>query len=319
MSQYLLDAFDPFTCLFTFLGAKVTRIVKRFIQLLTTLCAGSRILLDCCKSRPHHMLLKVHHLFLFDISLFRTRMTCKEDSMSLMADVCPTYFTNETMNHWLGLLYSVTFQNTGPLVATTEPGQFHMSYSVDLNVVLAVIYWMLRFNCLPRSLTLYYRPQTKFAKVMFLHESVILFTEGMVSQHALHVSRPTPKGEAEGSGWGAGGLQAHTQWGSWGRSSSPQPGGSWGVWLGGVSRTTPTGEVDGSGWGVSSPTPRGVQAHTQGGLQAHTQGGSPGPHPGSGVFSRMHWGRYPPPRADSYCCGWYASYWNAFLLYHIIT
>ena len=99
MSQYLLDAFDPFTCLFTFLGAKVTRIVKRFIQLLTTLCAGSRLLLDCCKSRPHHMLLKIHHLFLFDVSLFRTRMTCKEDNMSLVADVCPTYFTNETMNH----------------------------------------------------------------------------------------------------------------------------------------------------------------------------------------------------------------------------
>ena len=22
----------------------------------------------------------------------------------------------------------------------------------------------------------------------------------------------------------------------------------------------------------------------------------------------------PPPKADGYCCGWYASYWNAFLL-----
>ena len=25
----------------------------------------------------------------------------------------------------------------------------------------------------------------------------------------------------------------------------------------------------------------------------------------------------PPPPADGYCCGWYASYWNAFLLYII--
>ena len=68
---------------------------------------------------------------------------------------------------------------------------------------------------------------------MFLQVSVILFTGrggggipaclaggipaclaglGGVSQHALQVSRPTPKGELEGSGWG--GLQAHTQGGS---------------------------------------------------------------------------------------------------------
>ena len=35
--------------------------------------------------------------------------------------------------------------------------------------------------------------------------------QGVVSQHALQVSRPTPKGEVEGSGLG--GLQAHTQGG----------------------------------------------------------------------------------------------------------
>ena len=34
---------------------------------------------------------------------------------------------------------------------------------------------------------------------------------GVVSQHALQVSRPTPRGEVEGSGLG--GLQAHTQGG----------------------------------------------------------------------------------------------------------
>ena len=87
---------------------------------------------------------------------------------------------------------------------------------------------------------------------MFLHVSVILFTGGVVvfqhalqqvsrggvvSQLALQVSRPTPRGEVEGSG-------------------GP----------GGVSRPTPKGEVEGSSRG-------GLQAHTWGGLQAHTQGG----------------------------------------------
>ena len=52
--------------------------------------------------------------------------------------------------------------------------------------------------------TYYYRPQTKFAKVMFLNASVC--RQG--------VSRPTPRGEVERSGWGKG-LQAHIQ--GWGR------------------------------------------------------------------------------------------------------
>ena len=49
--------------------------------------------------------------------------------------------------------------------------------------------------------------------------------QGGVSQHALQVSRPTPKGEVEGSGWG--GLQAHTLVRGvypsmhWGRPSPP--------------------------------------------------------------------------------------------------
>ena len=72
----------------------------------------------------------------------------------------------------------------------------------------------------------------------------------MVSQHALQVSRPTPRGEVEGSGLGG--------------SPGPHPG------------------------GFSRPTPGGV-------LQVHT-GGSPGRPP--------HYG---------YCCGWCASYLNAFL------
>ena len=38
---------------------------------------------------------------------------------------------------------------------------------------------------------------------------------GVVSQHALQVSRPTPRGEVEGD-LARGGLQAHTEGGSWG-------------------------------------------------------------------------------------------------------
>ena len=52
---------------------------------------------------------------------------------------------------------------------------------------------------------------------MFLHVSVSHSVHGgggggtVVSQHALKVSRPTPKGQVEGSGWGEGGLQTHTR------------------------------------------------------------------------------------------------------------
>ena len=111
---------------------------------------------------------------------------------------------------------------------------------------------------------------------------------GVVSQHALQVPRPTPKGEVKGSGLGGypgphpgeklrslawGGLQAHTQ--------------------GGL-RLTSGG---------------GLQAHTQGGPQAHTQGVSR-PHPGEGIKACTE----ADPPTDGYCCGRYASYWNAFLL-----
>ena len=83
---------------------------------------------------------------------------------------------------------------------------------------------------------------------MFLHVSVILFTGGVVSQHAL-------------------------QQVSWGwypsmpcRFPGPHPGGSLGGFGQGVSRPTPKGEVEGDlARGVSRPTPReGLQAHTCG-------------------------------------------------------
>ena len=35
-----------------------------------------------------------------------------------------------------------------------------------------------------------------------------------------------------------------------------------------------------------------------------------------GLYPSMHWGR-PPPRRDGYCCGRYASYWNAFLFFEV--
>ena len=94
---------------------------------------------------------------------------------------------------------------------------------------------------------IHYQPQRSWGKVMFLHLSVILFTGWVVSQHALQVvsqhalqqvsggypsmpcrfpgphpggklrdlaggvSRPTPKGEVEGSGLG-GSPGPHLGW-----------------------------------------------------------------------------------------------------------
>ena len=114
-----------------------------------------------------------------------------------------------------------------------------------------------------------------------------------------------------------------------GGSSGPQPGGVWGVWLGGVSRPTVRGEVEGSGWGSSGPHPVGSPGPHPGGspgphlggLQVPTWGMSPGPHPrGSpgphqGGYPSMHWGRLLQQTATAT-----ASYWNAFLFYfHVYT
>ena len=145
-------------------------------------------------------------------------------------------------------------------------------------------------------------------------------------------SRPTPRGRASpgphpggkspgphlgGSpgphSQGEGGLQAHT----WGASPGPHPGGSLQAhtWPGGhLQAHTQMGEV-------SRPTPRGVSRPTLtggGGLQAHTQGvsrptawgRSPGPHLGGDIPACTETDTRHP---DGYCCGRYASYWNAFL------
>ena len=64
--------------------------------------------------------------------------------------------------------------------------------------------------------------------------------------------------------------------------------------------------------GVSRPRPSG----RLGGLSGE---GCPDPGLG-GVYPSMHWGRYlPPSPADGYCCGWFASYWNAFLLLYYFS
>ena len=116
--------------------------------------------------------------------------------------------------------------------------------------------------------------------------SRILFTGGM--------SRPRPRGEVRGSGWG-------------------------------VSRPRPRRKVGGSGWGVSRSKPRGrlrvwlgMSMPTPRGCQGPHLGG-PGPHPegiqaqARGDASQHALRQTPPLPADSYCCRQYASYWNAFL------
>ena len=70
----------------------------------------------------------------------------------------------------------------------------------------------------------------------------------MVSQHALQVSRPTPRGEVEGSGLGGRG----------GGYPGPHPGGKLRclAWGGGSLGPHPGGKLRGLAWeGVSRPTP----------------------------------------------------------------
>ena len=162
---------------------------------------------------------------------------------------------------------------------------------------------------LNRSSIHFYRPQTKFAKVMFLHLSVSHSVHrggevgggGCLGPHpggklrglARGVSRLTSRGEVEGSGHG--GLGPHPggklrglpgQFSGQGGFLGPQPGGKLRYLARGVSRPTPRGGLGGLAWGVSRPTPGGVSQHAL---------------------------RQIPP-AYGYCCERYSSYWNAFLL-----
>ena len=101
-------------------------------------------------------------------------------------------------------------------------------------------------------------------------------------------------------------LQAHTQGRNWGGSDpGPHPRGK----LRGIkSRPTPKGEIEGDQ----------IQAHTQGG---NWGGSDPGLHPRGkfrGIRSRQtsKWEIQgdQDQTPHNYCCGQYASYWNAFLL-----
>ena len=99
------------------------------------------------------------------------------------------------------------------------------SSSVKLSVLVSFFNISIRRS----SGRMVFLPPAKFAKVMFSQVSVCpqWGRESGVCQHALQVSRPTPRGEVEGSGlgggspgphpggklrelaWGGGGLQAH--------------------------------------------------------------------------------------------------------------
>ena len=133
---------------------------------------------------------------------------------------------------------------------------------------------------LPQTLLNYYRPQTKFAKVMFLHLSV---------SHSVH----------------SGGLQTHTQ------------GGSWGVLLGGLQAHTQRERLGRLAGGISRPTPRGVSRPTPRGSPGLHLGGSLQVQAQGVCLSACCDRPPPPPSAHSYCCMRYASYWNAFMFYRV--
>ena len=151
----------------------------------------------------------------------------------------------------------------------------------------------------------FYRPQRSWDEVIFSRVSVILFTGG--GGIPACIAGGIPACLAAGLGGGGGippclaGFQAHTQGGSLGESGRE-----------GVSRPTPKGEGEGDlARGVFRSTPRGVPG--QGGL---LQGGA-------WFWGVCSWGGVSGPRGvcpetppDRYCCGRYASYWNAFLLTH---
>ena len=110
-------------------------------------------------------------------------------------------------------------------------------------------------------------PQTKFVKVMFLYVSVC-------HQGVWYRSMPCrwyPSMPCRSPG-----VCVYPSMSC--RFPGPHPGGSSGVWLGGVSRPTRDRGV----WpgGVSRPTPRGVSRPTPWGISKPTPWGSSGPHLG---------------------------------------
>ena len=163
--------------------------------------------------------------------------------------------------------------------------------SIIFNVTFKLFYWSTQFVPHPRQVPSFnfrfndradmiYRPQRSWGEVMFLHASLILFT------WAWYTSMPCSR--SPGGGWYPS-MPC--------RSLGPHP----------------RGKLSGLAWGVSRPTPAGVSRPTP--------RGSPGPHLRG--LQAHKWGRLPacteadPPHThtpDGYCCGRYASYWNAYLL-----
>ena len=132
---------------------------------------------------------------------------------------------------------------------------------------------------------------------MFLHVSVNLFKGGWwyPSMHC----RCIPACLAVGL-WGGGWYPSMPC-----RFPGPHPRGSSMVWPGAVSRSTPRG-VPRPTQGVSRPTPGGTCSRGRCLLQgvACSRG-------------HLHRGGVEIPR-EGYCCGRYASYWNAFLFYRYL-
>ena len=130
-------------------------------------------------------------------------------------------------------------------------------------------------------------------------------SQGVVSQHALQVSKPTPREEVEGSDLGGspGPHPGEKLRGlAYGGSPGPHPGGK----LRGLARE---GGLQAYTWGVSRPTPQGVISRPT------PQGVISRPTPGGVSQHALRQTPPPPPQADGYCCERYASYWNAFLFW----
>ena len=116
--------------------------------------------------------------------------------------------------------------------------------------------------------------------------------------------RPTPKG----GNWGGSGPGPHPR----GKLRRINPGSHPRGKLRGIrSKLTPKGEIEGDQ----------IQAHTQ---RGNWGGSDLGPHPRGklrGIRSRptpkgeIEGDQNQAPPHDDYCCGRYASYWNAFLFY----
>ena len=129
-------------------------------------------------------------------------------------------------------------------------------------------------------------------KVMFLQVSVILFTGRVLSQHALQVASQHVLQQVSGGGIQAclAGFQAHTQGGSWGGS------GQGGACSGGSACSQRVPALGGNCSLGRVPVP-----------------GVPAPRGVSCSWGGACPGRVWRPPCDGYCCGRYASYWNAFL------